>query len=611
MKRSALKIIIIYVLFVVLFLLQKPLFMILQGGLYADVSIGGYISVMCNGLPLDFSLAGYMTIIPALLIITAHWCKSKILRRIELVYYGIVSILMSIVICLDIALYEYWGVRLDSTPFFYFISSPSSALASVSVWYVLCGLLAIIGLSACYYFILAKTTGLLASSHKDKKMPIASTVLLTVMTAALFVPIRGGFTVSTMNLSRVYFSKDQKLNHAAINPLFSLMYSVSHQNRFSEQFRFYDPDVADKIFSNLSEKTFSDSIPQLLITTRPDIYLVILESFSSHLMSSLDGTHPVAQNLDSIAKDGILFTNFYANGYRTDRALPAILSAYPSQPTTSIMKDVTKTDNLPSIAGTLKDGGYTLAYYYGGDINFTNLGAYLVSSGFDKIVSDKDFPIGQRLSKWGVHDHYVFERCIDDVIACEDSEPQLRVIQTSSSHEPFDVPYSNSKITDKRANAFAYADSCLGAFVKSLKDIGKWDNALLIVTPDHYGAYPQGLENPVDRHRIPLIMTGGAVKQSMKIDVVSSQIDLAATLLHQLNMPYEQFVFSKNILNDKSPHFAFFVDPSQFGVVSDCSEVVYNCDAGSVIYQKGSDSDSLFVAGKAFLQKLYDDLDKR
>lgn len=598
-------------LFVVLFSLQKPLFMILQGGLYADVSLSGYMSVMCNGLPLDFSLAGYLTIIPALLIIAAQWCKSKILRRIELVYYGIVSVLMSIVICLDIALYEYWGVRLDSTPLFYFISSPSSALASVSVWYVVCGILAIAILTMCYYSILAKTTGLLESSDKDKKLPIASTAVLVMMTAALFVPIRGGFTVSTMNLSRVYFSKDQKLNHAAINPLFSLMYSLSHQNRFSEQFRFYEPDVADEIFSNLSEKTISDSIPQLLTTSRPDIYLVILESFSSHLMSSLDGTHPVAQNLDSIAKNGILFTNFYANGYRTDRALPAILSAYPSQPTTSIMKDVTKTDKLPSIAGALKESGYGLAYYYGGDINFTNLGAYLVSSGFDKVISDKDFPIGKRLSKWGVHDHYVFERCIEDVAASKELQPQLCVIQTSSSHEPFDVPYSNCKITDKRANAFAYADSCLGAFVENLKDMGKWDDALVIITPDHYGAYPQGLENPVDRHRIPLIMTGGVVKKTARIDVVASQIDLAATLLHQLNLPHEQFVFSKNILNAKSPHFAFFVDPSQFGVVSDSSEVVYNCDAERVIFQKGNDADSLLMIGKAFLQKLYDDLDKR
>lgn len=143
----------------------------------------------------------------------------------------------------------------------------------------------------------------------------------------------------------------------------------------------------------------NDSIP-LLSSDRPDIYIILLESFSSHLFPSLGG-EPVALKLDSVARTGLLFKNFYANSFRTDRGIPAVLSAYPGQPTTSIMKFVDKTENLPSLSKELKDSkGYRNEYYYGGDANFTNMKAYLVSAGFDRIISDKDFPISQKMSKW-------------------------------------------------------------------------------------------------------------------------------------------------------------------------------------------------------------------
>ena len=356
-------------------MLQKPLFMIVYNDLYSSVSMGDYWNVMINGLPLDLSLAGYLSIIPGILLIINQWTQSKVLRVVELTYYMIISLLMAIVFCVDLGLYEYWGMRLDVTPLFYFLSSPASAMASVSTWYIVGGVIGIVAITAIY-FMLFKTV--LYRIRCKKQKSILSSVILLLITGGLFIPIRGGFTVSTMNLSVVYYSQNQLLNHAAINPMFSFMYSATHQNNFSSQFRFYDAETADKIFETLIDKPVVDSIPQLFTTQRPNIYLVIMESFSSHLMSSLGGMAPIAVNMNAIAKEGILFTNCFANGYRTDRALPAIISAYPAQPTTSIMKDVTKTDNLPSIPRALKDVGYNMTYYYGGDANFTNMNAFLV-----------------------------------------------------------------------------------------------------------------------------------------------------------------------------------------------------------------------------------------
>ena len=112
-----------------------------------------------------------------------------------------------------------------------------------------------------------------------------------------------------------------------------------------------DPKIADELFAEMVDKPVAatDSIPQLLNTQRPNIIFIILESFSTHLMETFGGQPNVAVNMDKFAKEGVLFSNFYGSSFRTDRGLASIISGYPGQPSTSIMKYPEKTDKLPSI----------------------------------------------------------------------------------------------------------------------------------------------------------------------------------------------------------------------------------------------------------------------
>ena len=447
MSKSLLRILAFFGIYLLIFILLKPVFMAVYSSVMGDISAADRFNVIWHGLPMDCSMAGYFTIIPALLTIAGIWTDSRALRVANQVYIAFSAALISIVTVSDLALYGYWNFRLDTTPFFYFFSSPASALASVSTWTAILGFVVCILLAVALYFMIGLTAGRVRPSAAIRS--IRSTIATVVLTAFLFIPIRGSFTVSTMNLSRSYFSANQRLNHAAINPLFSLMYSATHQSDFSSQFRYFDDDRARDIFAGLSSPSgiLTDTVAPLFTIDKPDIYIIILESFSAHLMPSLGG-EPIASGLDSIASNGLLFSNFYASGARTDRAIPAILSAFPAQPTTSLMKFAKKIEHAPSLPRVLRDSlGYDMAYYYGGDANFTNMLAYLVSSGFDRIVSDKDFPVSKRTSKWGAHDHIVFERVWDDIMAdtTGNDRPVLRVVQTSSSHEPFEVPYSEQK----------------------------------------------------------------------------------------------------------------------------------------------------------------------
>lgn len=153
MKKRIIQFLTTYFLFVLLFVLQKPIFMVYYHDLYTNVSLGDYFRVMWHGLPLDLSLAGYLTAIPGLLLIASAWTNSSILRRIRQGYFGVIAFIMACIFIIDLGLYGFWGFRLDATPVFYFFSSPKDAMASVSFWFVLLGILSMLIYAAILYFI--------------------------------------------------------------------------------------------------------------------------------------------------------------------------------------------------------------------------------------------------------------------------------------------------------------------------------------------------------------------------------------------------------------------------------------------------------------------------
>lgn len=142
MKRRLIQFVTTYFLFLLVFILQKPIFMAYYHTLFGEVSAADWFSVIWHGLPLDLSLAGYLTALPGLLLIVTAWTKSGVIRHIRRVYFLIVSILMACIFIGDLGLYAYWGFRLDSTPIFYLTTSPKDALASVGFWTILAGVVA-------------------------------------------------------------------------------------------------------------------------------------------------------------------------------------------------------------------------------------------------------------------------------------------------------------------------------------------------------------------------------------------------------------------------------------------------------------------------------------
>ncbi len=625
-----------YATFVVLFVLQKPLFLFLEKGSATqpvDNIFTELPAVIWHGLPLDLSMAGYLSVIPGFLSIAVVWLKRDLVKPIMNIYFIIASLFITCSFLLNASLYPYWKYPLDSTPLFYFFTSPADAIASVSIWQVILSIVILIVLTIGVWFTLRMRGekrqqysrysygyGGFGSGKRNRfddfdRHRGRTSIILLLLTGLLFLPIRGGITVSTMNTGQAYYSQNAYLNHSAVNPLFSLLESITHQEDFASQYRFMKDKEADKIFATMTSTSDENTYPLLNEATfkkgTPDILIVIMESFASDIMPSMGSYKDVAVCLDSIAQQSILFTRFYANSFRTDRGMVSILSGYPAQPTTSIMRYPRKTSQLPSIARNLaKYKNYKTTYYYGGDADFCNMRSYLVSQGYQHIISDANFPIEDKLSKWGVPDHILAAKMMEDIKAQQNEKrPMLRILQTSSSHEPFEVPYHRLK--DKRLNAFAYTDSVMGAIVREYRKLPRWKNTLIVFVPDHVGGYKENLnDHDRSRYQIPLILAGGAISRPMKVGIIGSQHDIAATLLGQLGVEHREFTFSKNMMSDATPKFAFFAVNDAFGIVSEENSLIYDNRAKRIVYDKGEKGFNL-KRGQAYLQKLYDDLARK
>lgn len=589
-----------------IFLVGKIVFMAYYHDLFSVFSLRNYLQVLVNGLLHDASIAGYLTAIPTLYLIAATWTQHRAVRFFIKGYLWGISALMAIILVVDIILYEYWGFRLDASPLFYLLS-PQEALASTSWWLNIGGILSAIVLALVIFQINNRLLVPVSSSGLGLNKRIMASGILLVELALLFIPVRGGFKESTMNVGKVYFSNEILLNHAAVNPAFSLFESLSTLQQFDKQYRFLPDDEATAIFDGLTQSAASDSIPQLFTLEKPNVVFVILESFMSLNLTSLGGMPGVAVHLDSLAREGILFTNMYANSFRTDRALVSLLSAFPAQPTTSLMKYPRKLQKLPTFPGELKKAGYHLQYLYGGDADFTSMRSYLKVCGFENIIEDVSFPRSYNTTKWGVPDQHVFN-ALRSEIENQHEFPFLKVIQTQSSHHPFDVPYK-SRHTDPYLNSVAYTDSCLGEFIRQFRQLPAWENTIVVLVPDHAMRYPYDLDNrSVERYKIPLVIAGGAIRNPQRIERYASQTDIAATLLHQFRLDASGFTFSRDILNPSNQHFGFFTFKDGFGMVSSENAYVFDNEAGKVSTNTG-------LAGfnekraQAWIQKLYDVLD--
>jgi phosphoglycerol transferase MdoB-like AlkP superfamily enzyme len=611
-----------YFLFWLLFFaLSRGVFLLYHWAAARQLLAGTVAGTFFYGLRLDASAAAYVSAVPFLLFTIGSLLGSRFpLSWIVAIYTAVMSVLMTLLITVDLELYRTWGFRLDDTPLQY-LNSPGEMAASAGSSPVGLLLLCFGGLLGTSWWLYQKLIGRLP--ELPPWFGRLRTAFAGLLYASLLVlPLRGGTQQIPLNQSDVYFSNVSFANHAAINAPWNLVSALLLRTDARPLTPFMADSTARRLVAPLyplavGQAAPPDSSASLLSEARPNVLFIILESFTAKLVGSVGGERGVTPVLDSLARTGVLFKNVYAAGDRSQKGLVSLLSGYPNQPTTSIIKFPRKTEKLPHLCKSLMAAGYSSHYYYGGELAFANMKSYLRTAGYQKLTERADFKASEQNSKWGAHDHILFNKLLADLR--QQPQPFFVTAFTLSSHEPFDVPmktkFPGADEPNMFRNSVYYADKSLGNFLKEAQKQPWYAHTLLVLVADHGHMLPGYSKNEVpEKFHIPLVLAGGALKPEAKgkvVTTIGSQTDVAATLLRQLQLPAQQYLWSRDLLNPQALPFAYYCYTDGLGAVSPAGTVTFDNVGRRVIRRAPGVPDAQLRLGQAMEQLTMEDFARR
>lgn len=604
-----------FLFWLLFFFIDRLIFLFIYQRQLAAVSLTEKAASFYHALPLDLSMTAYIAVIPLLSYI--YWLLNgrKIVELRWLSVYNLILLLLcSILSVVNFNIYREWGSKVNSKALGFAFSSPKEALASSAS--------SPIGLSLSLLILLLTLGFFLQHYMVSRKLNFQPTaiwlraLLALLLIAGNFVLIRGGLRGSPITQSMAYFSKEQVLNHAAVNTEWNLLSSLlASKMTKNNPYMYMDSHLAAQKIKDLytAEK---DTTLSILNNKRPNVVLVIIESFTADLTKTLGNEEGTTPNFDTLINKGVLFSQIYSPGSRTDKGLIATLAGFPTLAAGSIVKWPEKMQKLPAISQVLFQNGYETSFFYGGESEFDNYKAFILSHNYQKLVDKNNFKGDEMKSRWGKYDELVFARQLSDLKAAR--QPFFSTLLTLTNHEPYEVPgkpkFGNADNVAKFKSTAYYTDSCIHAYLTEAKKQAWYNNTLFIFVADHGHILPKNRQeiSVPERFHIPLLFYGDVIKpayRGKKFDRMGSQTDIAATLLTQLNLPSTAFTWSKNLLNPYTKPFAFFSWDNGLGFIDQQQCVTFDHVGQMILYNSNAadlmQTEKTLDHAKAYLQTVY------
>ncbi|MDZ7740785.1 MAG: sulfatase-like hydrolase/transferase [Bacteroidota bacterium] len=605
----------LFIFWIIVFAFSRMLY-ILYNLPYINMENIGFAEAMASfvhGLRLDTATACYFIAIPFFLYWLISILKWKWLNLLVKYYVLLIIIVYSLLVTTEMGIYSEWKTKLHYKALMY-ITNPAEIYnsAETGTFFLL---LALLAAQILFYFWIYRRL-FYSSIVIRKRNYIFSLFFLLITPPILLLGMRGGVQEIPINQSQSYYSQHNILNLASVNSGFNIFISVFENwgTGGENPFKTMPDDQAIEIVEEVYESP-EDTTLQILSTTRPNIILIMLESWSADLIESLGGKPGITPGFNKLEKEGVLFTRVYSSGARSEQGMASIFSGFPAHPISSITVQPDKHRNLPTFTRKLEQQGYATSFYFGGQLIYGNIKSYIIHNGFDRIIEINDFPDDFPQGKLGVHDEFVFRRQLEEV--SKDPEPFFSAIFTLSTHSPFDMPMPELKIDwgghlKMYLNSAWYTDSSLYSYIQQAKKTDWYDSTLFIIVADHsHHAYYNWSYHSKDYHHIPLMFYGNVIKpeyRGAKIDKIGSQVDIVSTLLNQLNISGFEFQWSKNLLNPGSPEFAYVAFEEGIGWIRPDASFFWDKKMDHFYSKNIPDSlgqERVINEGKAFLQLVF------
>jgi len=598
-----------FVFYLIVFGVFRALFLLKNSG-NPDFTIPGSLVLKSFqvGAIFDLAIAGYVVL--AFLIPWIVWLilPNGVVKK----YWGgflwglfcVLHVILFFGMIADIEYYKTFSIHLNASAGDY-LSTPKEILETIWTSYpVIQDLLLVALISVGFLWV---TRQLWKNYRIPNKQPvtIVTMVLSILFTGGFaFLFARGGVGTSPLHTGRAYFCSNTAANQMALNGLYAFAMAVRIEKREQKHnvnlFEYYPKQEAynyvREFFKSDNETLLPGENPLLRVTdTRKpiqklNVVLVLMETWTAEQCGILGGKPDLTPEFNKLAKQGLLFDNFYSTGIRTNRGVLSSFCSYPSNLGKSVMLRETGTHTFYSLPNLLKDRGYNTSFLYGGDIEFDNMRGFLLKNGVDHFTGGGDFPKEKNASKWGAWDETLFQKTVDYM----DTLPQPFFVSllTLSNHEPFDLPSDTFKIYKPGMgkepdyyNAYAYSDYALGKFMKEVVHHPYAKNTIFVFVADHGRNRHTNADLDNRRFRIPLLIysPGGFIKPGVNSEL-GDQLDILPTVMQILGGKYTNAAWGKSLLQPNLSRKALMVQNEFWGLIQDKHLLVENLATPTRLY---------------------------
>jgi len=568
--RSILKIYLFWLLF---FALGRLLFILINFSMISNsgATFTEVISAFWYAIPLDIAIISFFMAISWLLLSVQTFYNRSFIDKIHQWFYYILIAINTMIVVGDIGVYPEWKMKLNFKAIQY-LSRPEEVLESNPVYKSVFELALIFGLSAFSIWVFNRF--FFQKLYGKKQGLLAKIFFIFLLSGFIFLGMRGGTQEIPISQSQSYYSQKDVLNDLAVNATWNLAFSVLHTMEISDKniFEAYPREEAEAIVKSLHivEK---DTTISIINRQKPNVLFIILESWSADLVHALGGKQGITPRFDSLINEGLLFTHLYSSGNRSQQGLATLLGGFPALPITTLTTTPEKMRQTATVTPLYNEASYHSAFYYGGQLRYGNIKAYLLHNHFQTIAEVGDLNLKAKRGKLGYPDAIMFPYILERLN--EIQRPFFVNFFTLSSHSPYDQPMKDvihwGDSEDPFHNSVYYTDSCLGDFMNEAKKQSWYKNTLIVIVADHsHQTYTHRAIHTADYRRIPMLITGGALKQEYrgaKYEKICSQTDITTTVLKQLKMDASLFPWSKNLFNPYTKEFAYFELIEGYGFV--------------------------------------------
>jgi phosphoglycerol transferase MdoB-like AlkP superfamily enzyme len=534
------------------------------------------------GIRFDIVIAGYIILLPFLILTAIQFIKSKsaisrTLTAFTKIYLILIFSLTFIVCAADIPYFNQFFSRFSISAF-QWVDSPVFVIKMIFqeplYWIIIIPLIALI-------FIFIKLINRFFKTFKSALQSINFYVLIglsILMTGLIFLGIRGRIEQkSPIRIGTAYFGNNPFLNQLGLNPNFTLIRSyLDSKKEENKSISLIDNDLAiSNIQSYLNITQINTDYPLVrkvdydtIAEPKYNVILIIMESMSAAKMSRHGNPDNLTPFLDSISNCGYYFENAFTNGIHTRNGVFSTLFSFPAIFRQHPMKE-SSMQRYNGIYSTLLDKGYSTIYFTTHDGQFDNVEGFLKANGCQRVISKADYPSNMIKTTLGVPDDYMFEFSIPILNQLNGkNQPFFATFLTASDHGPYYIPdYFAPKSSETKKQIVEYADFSLRRFIQMAKSEAWFDNTIFVFIADHGSPMDNLYEMSIAYHHTPLLFYAPDIITDHKIyDKPASQMDVFPSIMGLLQLSYYNNTLGIDLFRE-TRKYALINANDKFGVI--------------------------------------------